>query len=115
MKHLSLLACGLLLVGCSKDSPKDALPTPTNAASAAAPSGTTSAVPVTPPSTTAPAGSALAADGTGALVLSWKVANAPQEMVMVSLVAGDRTFPLGKLTAASDARDSYRRGRTSRA
>jgi len=102
MKNSSLLACGLLLFACSKDPAKDAPPTPTNSASAAAPAGTTSAVPVTPPSTTAPAGSALAADGTGALVLSWKVANAPQEMVIVSLVAGDQTFSLGKLSAASD-------------
>lgn len=102
MKNLRFVACGLLLFACSKDPPKEASPTPPNSASAAASSGTTSAVPITPPAATAPAGSALPADGSGALVVAWKIANAPEEMVTVSLVAGDRTFPLGKLAAASD-------------
>lgn len=75
----------------AKDSPPAASVT-TNAAPPASAAG----------SVTAPAGTALAADANGALPVSWKIANAPNEMVTVSLVSGDHTIPLGTLSAASD-------------
>lgn len=100
MKTLRFVAFGFLLLACSKDAAKDSAPTPKNAAPSA--TGTTNAAPVTPSAATAPAGIALSADANGALPLSWKIANAPNESVTVSLVAGDQTIPVGTLAAASD-------------
>ncbi len=112
-KLLVLATFGLLVGACSKAKPTESakelspaaagaasvLPSPTEArtiaASATAPAAAplASAIPSTP---------SLSEDATGTLALSWKLANAPNEYVSVSLVAGDQTFELGKLSAASD-------------
>lgn len=81
--------------------PSKADPTPKNAAPIASATATTNAAPAVT-GVTAPAGIALAADANGALPLSWKLANAANESVTVSLVVGDQTIPVGSLAAASD-------------
>lgn len=102
MKTRSHLPIVLVLgvFACNKDDSK-ADPTPKNAAPNASAATTTNAAPAASIATT-PAGTALAADPTGALPLSWKIANGPTAKVTVSLVAGDQTFPLGALDATSD-------------
>jgi hypothetical protein len=87
-------------LACDKE-PSKTDPTPKNAAPAASATTTTNAAPASS-DVTAAAGTALAAGANGALPLSWKITNAPNEMVSVSLVAGDQTIALGTLAAASD-------------
>lgn len=87
-------------LACNKE-PSKADPTPKNAPPVASAATTTNAAPAGSAATT-PTGIALSADASGALPIQWKIANAPNENVTVSIVAGDQTIPLGKLAAASD-------------
>jgi len=96
MNRLNLLLAILLLPAC-KDADKSA---PTTTSSAAAPANP--AAPAEKAVASATTATGLAADESGALAMSWKVANAPSENVTVSLVVGGETFDLGKLSAASD-------------
>ena len=100
MKTHPVLPLVLVFVAlaCSKE-PAKADPTPKNAAPAASAVATTNAAPAI---ASASAGVALAADTNGALPLSWKLANAPNAKVSVSLVAGDQTIPIGSLDATTD-------------
>jgi hypothetical protein len=100
---LALCALPVVLVAC-KD--KDAAPAkPADKNSPPAASATTNAAPGASAvgTATTPAGNALVGDASGALALSWKIANADRPWVSVSLVAGDQTIPVGKLEATSDS------------
>lgn len=97
---LLLFSAGLTS-GC-KDATQSG-PSGTSSAAATSSSSTTQATTPSASAAVAPAGGArLPADATGALSFAWKVANAPQEKVTVSAVAGEETIAIGTLHAEAD-------------
>lgn len=101
--NLRLAFVALVLLAACKETPKTEI---TNDASATAKTADAAVPEITSavtPALAAPsdAGANLA-DVAGVLTIAWKVANAANEGVTVSLVAGDKTLPVGPLNAAAD-------------
>lgn len=100
----TLAFVALVSLAACKDPPKTET---TSAAASATPkaadAGAVEGAPSATPALAAPSdGGANLADVDGVLTVAWKVANAASENVTVSLVAGEKTLPVGPLNAASD-------------
>lgn len=93
----------LLLLAACKETPKTETTAAAVDAGAPKASAVTESTSAATPALAAPndAGANLADVG-GVLTIAWKVANAASENVTVSLVAGDKTLPIGPLNAAAD-------------
>lgn len=103
MRSLGLLCVCALLLAC-QDKPAGGSTSATSASAPvqkeATPAGSASAGSLTTP--TSAGSNALAADSSGTLALAWKAVNAQSPRVVVSIVAGTDTVPVGELDATSD-------------